>query len=112
MKPPPYGRQWLDNPPAAGVVVAIGPEAWDVAANRPFTVMVLPDDRLPVEFQWPSNGQPALIFETGEPDDVRIESLARVLMLAGAPSIVVLRYAWLNGDPRIFFSQEVADVAA
>jgi len=66
--------------------------------------MVLPEDKEPSEFDWPSNGQPALIHERGNFDDERLDAMAKALLLAGAPSVVAIREALLdNGDPRVFF---------
>ena len=68
--------------------------------------MVLPEDCEPGDFDWPSNGQPALIHERGDIDDDRLHSMAEALILAGAPTVVAIREALLtHGDPRVFFDQ-------
>ena len=75
--------------------------------------MVLPDDANPDDFQWPSDGKPALIHERGDYNDERLDSLAYALLKAGASSVVAIREALLNEfDPRVFFDTEVLDVAA
>lgn len=113
MKHPPYGRQYLEQRPSAGIWVAIGPGAWQFAKVQSFPVMVLPEDKEPGDFDWPSDGQPALIHERGSYDDERLCGMARALMLAGAPSVVAIREALLNqNDPRVFFDQVKDNVAA
>ena len=110
---PPYGKQYLEQLPSAGIWVAIGPGAWDFAKIRSFPVMVLPEDREPHDFDWPSNGQAALIHERGDYNDDRLNSMAEALILAGAPTVVAIREALLiDGDPRVFFDKEYEDVAA
>ena len=110
---PPYGRQYLEQVPSAGIWVAIGPGAWRFARTRSFPVMVLPEDNDPGDYEWPSNKQPALIHERGEYNDERLHSMATALLLAGAPSVVAIREALLDeGDPRIFFDPVTKDVAA
>jgi hypothetical protein len=75
--------------------------------------MVLPEDREPDDYDWPSNGQPALIHERGDYNDDRLISMAKALILAGSPSVVAIREALLDhDDPRVFFDREVNDVAA
>ena len=110
---PPYGKQYLEQRPSAGIWVAIGPGAWDFARIRTFPVMVLPEDKEPGDFEWPSDGQPALIHERGDINDERLYSMAEALLLAGAPSVVAIREALLTkDDPRVFFDQVSEDVAA
>ena len=93
----------MNDPPSAGVVVAIGPQAWQRAAKRPFLCMVLPDDSKPADFRWPSNKQSALVLETGPSNDTRLRNMAESLIAAGAPSVVALRDSELHADPRVFF---------
>ncbi len=101
---PPYGKQYLEQLPRAGIWVAIGPGAWGFAKVRTFPVMVLPEDHEPDDYEWPSNGQPALIHERGDFNDERLNAMAKALLLAGAPSVVAIREALLdNGDPRVFY---------
>ncbi len=101
---PPYGKQYLEQLPSAGIWVAIGSGAWQFAKVRTFPVMVLPEDHEPGDYEWPSNGQPVLIHERGVFDDERLHNMAREMLLAGAPSVVAIREALLdNGDPRVFF---------
>ena len=110
---PPYGRQYLEQVPSAGIWVAIGPGAWRFAKTRSFPVMVLPEDNDPGDYEWPSNKQPALIHERGEYNDERLQAMAKALLLAGAPSVVAIREALLDaGDPRVFFDPVASDVAA
>jgi len=98
--------------PKSGVRVAIGSGAWDFVKTQPPT-MVLPDDANADDFQWPSDGKPALIHERGEANNERLKALATELLLAGASSVVALRGSYINKhDPRVFFDLEVADVAA
>ena len=108
---PPYGRDFKPVP-KSGVRVALGPGAWDFVKTQPPT-MVLPDVANPDDFQWPSDGKPALIHERGDYNDERLDSLAHALLKAGASSVVAIREALLNEfDPRVFFDAEVLDVAA
>ena len=115
-KLPPFGKQFQSVPPS-GVRVAIGPGAWDLQKKHHIPVMVLPDDAIPDDFQWPSDGGPALIFECGEYNDIRLRSMAEALLLAGASSVVAIREALadpnqFDTDPRVYFDAEVIDVAA
>ena len=111
MKLPPFGKLF-QAVPRSGVRVAVGPGAWDFVKTQPPT-MVLPDDANADDFQWPSNGGPALIHERGEANNKRLKELATALLLAGASSVVAIRASLLNDhDPRVFFDPEVIDVAA
>ena len=111
-KLPPYGKQFLPIP-HSGARVAIGPGAWDFADRQSHPILVLPDDCHPSEFRWPSDGKPALIHERGTYDDELLDSMARVLLQAGASSVVAIREALLDEyDPRVFYDAEVLDVAA
>ncbi len=113
MSLPPYGKQYLEERPGAGIWVAIGAGAWRFARVRTFPVMVLPEEKEPSDFEWPSDGQPALIYERGPCDDKRLYAMAKALLIAGAPSVVAIREALLtNDDPRVFFDPVVQDVAA
>ena len=110
---PPYGKQYLEQRPSAGIWVAIGPGAWKFAEVRSFPVMVLPDNRDPNDFEWPADGGPVLIHERGPCNDERLNAMAKVLILAGAKSVVAIREALLEEyDPRVFFDQGSNDVAA
>lgn len=111
MKRPPYGRQF-EPVPASGVRVAIGPGAWDFQKKHHRPIMVLPEDSEPRDFWWPVDNRPALIFERGIYDDNRLQAMAEALLRAGASSVVALREALMNGDPRVFFDPGVIDVAA
>jgi hypothetical protein len=54
-----------------------------------------------------------LIFECGEYNDARLDSMVEALLRAGASSVVAIREAMLNeDDPRVFYDAEVMDVAA
>ncbi len=109
----PYAKQYLKEKPSAGIWVAIGPGAWRFAQVRTFPVMVLPEDNKPSDFDWPTNGQPALIHERGECNDERLHAMAEALLLAGASSVVAIREALLSDDdPRVFFDPVAKDVAA
>ncbi len=111
MKLPPYGKLF-QSVPRSGVRVALGPGAWEFAKTQPPT-MVLPDDANPDDFQWPSDGKPALIHERGDFNDDRLDSLAHALLKAGASSVIAIREALLDEyDPRVFYDAEVLDVAA
>jgi len=75
--------------------------------------MVLPDDANADDFQWPSDGKPALLHERGEANNERLKALATALLFAGASSVVALRESYIDKhDPRVFFDLEVTDVAA
>ena len=110
---PPYGKQYLEDRPSAGIWVAIGVGAWQFAKVRTFPVLVLPEDKEPADFEWPTDGGPVLIHERGPCDDERLHAMAKALMLAGAPSVVAIREALLDKyDPRVFFDPVSNDVAA
>lgn len=110
---PPFGKQFLEQRPSAGIWVAMGPGAWEFAKARTFPVMVLPDDREPSDYEWPTDGGPVLIHERGPCNDQRLHALAKTLMLAGASSVVAIREALLDShDPRIFFDPVSQHVAA
>ncbi len=112
MRLPPFGKQFQPVPPS-GVRVAIGPGAWEFQDLHYCPIMVLPDDRHPSKFHWPSDGRPALIHERGECNDERLDALAQALLRVGASSVVAIREALLNNyDPRVFYDAEVLDVAA
>ncbi len=109
---PPFGKQFQPVPPT-GVRVAIGPGAWDFEKKHHAPIMVLPNDANPYDFQWPSDGGPALIFERGEYNDERLDSLAHALLKAGSSSVVAIREALLDDfDPRFFYDKEVVRAAA
>ncbi len=108
----PFGKQFRPVP-CNGVQVAIGPGAWDFQKRHSSPIMVLRDDANPNDFRWPSDGGPALIFERGEYNDVRLRSMAEALLRAGASSVVAIREALqYDYDPRVYFDAEVIDVAA
>ena len=112
MKLPPFGKQFQPVP-ASGVRVAIGPGAWDFQKKHHVPIMLLPDDANPDDFNWPSDGNPALIYERGAYDDKRLRAMAEALLRAGASSVIGLREALLDDyDPRVYFDAEVLDVAA
>jgi hypothetical protein len=95
------------------VQVAIGQGAWDFQKKHGSPIMVLPDDKSPEDFRWPSDGGPALIHERGIYDDNRLTAMAEALLRAGASSVVAIREALLTDyDSRVFFDAEVIDVAA
>ncbi len=112
MSLPPFGKQFQPVP-SNGVRVAIGPGAWDFQKRHHAPIMVLPDDANPGDFEWPSNGEPALIHERGEYNDDRLRSMAEALLRAGAASVVAIREALLDDfEPRMYFDSEVIDAAA
>ena len=112
MKLPPFGREFQPVP-ISGVRVAIGPGAWDCQKKHHVPIMVLPDDANPEDFDWPSDGKPALIHERGTFNDDRLAAMAAALLRAGASSVVAIREALLNeDDSRVFYDAEVMDVAA
>ena len=109
---PPYGKLFSRRQ-TSGIRVAVGPRAYDKADAHAFPIMVLPQDKSPREYRWPSDGGPALIFECGEYNDENLDALAQALLRAGASSVVAIREALLNDyDPRVFYDAEVLDVAA
>ena len=115
MRLPPFGKQFQPVPPS-GVRVAIGPGAWEFQQKHHMPIMVLPDDAVPEDFVWPSDGKPALIHERGEFNDDRLRAMARALLAAGSPSVVAIREALSSlkndDDPRVFFYSEMARAAA
>ena len=101
---PPYGRQYLDNPPGAGFQVACGSDPYRIARQKPFLVLVLPPGSKPSDYDWPTTSGPALIYETGPLDDDLLYELAKALMLAGAPSVVAIRESLFSSpECRLFF---------
>ena len=109
---PPFGKQFQPVPPS-GVRVAIGPGAWAFQKAHHCPIMVLPEDAQPPDFEWPSDGKPALVHERGAYDDNRLRAMAEALIYAGASSVVAIRVALLDQyDPRVFFDPEVQDAAA
>jgi len=112
---PPFGKQFKSSQ-KSGIRVAIGPSAWGKAKAHAFPIMVLPQDKSPSEYRWPSDGGPALIFECGEFNDDRLDSMAAALLRAGCPSAIAIREALsslkTNDDPRVFFYPEVTRAAA
>ena len=104
MNLPPYGRQYVEDPPSAGLWVAVGPDGWQFANSKPFPVVVLPTDRKPSDYQWPQTAGAALIFETGDRDDSLLRDLAEALVTAGAPAVVAIRESLLQcSDCCLFF---------
>ena len=112
---PPFAKQFKTSQ-KSGIRVAIGASAWGKAKAHAFPIMVLPQDKSPSEYRWPSDGGPALIFECGEFNDDRLDSMAAALLRAGCPSAVAIREALsslkTNDDPRVFFYPEVTRAAA
>ena len=109
MRLPPYGKQFVPVP-TSGVRVAVGPGAWEMTNGNRFPVMVLPQGEDASSFTWPCDNRPALVFETGQPDDRTLEGLARELLIAGASSVVAIREALLSSDPRVFFDRGTNNV--
>lgn len=107
MKLPPYGKQF-DPVPRSGVRVVFGPNAWIFAQRYSHPIMVLPEESQPSDYRWPSDRRPALVFECGTYDNERLTDLARVLLIAGASTVVALREALTHSDPCVFFDAEVA----
>ena len=109
---PPFGKQWRDSPPSAGLCVAYGPNAWNYSKAKPFPVLVLPSDQKPTDFRWPSHPGGAVIFERGDYNDDCLTALATELLSAGSPFVVAIREALTGSDPRTFFYPEVESAAA
>ena len=108
----PFGKKFQPVP-RNGVQVAIGPGAWDFQKRHHCPIMVLPEDANPDDFEWRSDGGPALIHERGTYDDERLRAMAIALIRAGASSVVAIREALLNDDdPRVYFDLELKRVAA
>lgn len=105
---PPYGHDYLADPPGAGLWVCVGPRAWQAAAGKRFPALVLPPGTTPAEFRWPSSQGPALIFETGAQDDDLLLELATTLMIAGAPSVVAIRESLLKAPESCIYFESVA----
>jgi hypothetical protein len=113
---PPFGKEF-QRVPKTGIRVVIGPGAWDFAKGHHCPIMVLPEGEPASNFTWPSDGGPALVYERGEAKGdyqakERLTELSRELLIAGASSVVAIREADLDHDPRVFFDREVSDVAA
>ncbi len=104
---PPFGRQYLDNPPGAGLWVAVGSDPWKIAKGKPFPVVVLPTGAQPADYEWPATAGAAIIFETGPQDDALLHELAKTLMLAGAPSVVAIRESLLRSPDCCVFLEPV-----
>ncbi len=112
MRLPPFAKQFQPVPPS-GVRVCLGPGAWGKSKAHAFPIMVLPQDKTPSEYRWPSDDGPALIFECGEYNDDKLDSMAAALLRAGASSVISIREAFLDDyDPRKFFDAEVKRAAA
>ena len=74
--------------------------------------MVLPGGANPCEFRWPSDGQPALVYERGACDDKQLHAIAEALLQAGATSVVAIRETLIaEHDPRVFFDPAVQYVS-
>lgn len=109
---PPFGKQFCPVPDS-GVRVALGSGAWQFAYDHIQPIMVLPHRSAPSDFKWPSDGNPALIYERGECNDRRLDVLASSLLAAGSSSVIALREALIkSGDPRVFYDAEMLYVAA
>ena len=111
---PPFGKKFQPVP-SSGVRVALGPGAWDFANRHHCPIMVLPQTDIASSYTWPTDDGPALVHQRGETRDnteaeIRLAELAKALLVAGACSVVALREAYLNDDPRVFFDPEVSDV--
>lgn len=114
-KLPPFGKRYLADPPAAGLCVAIGPDAWRYAKQKPFQVLVLPPENEPQDFRWPSHPGGAVVFEVGEFNDDRLEAMATELLKSGCPFVCAIREALVHvkdADPRHFFYPENVRVCA
>jgi hypothetical protein len=110
---PPFGRRYLDAPPSAGLVVAIGPGSWHFAQAQGYTVIVLPPGDSPDGYRWPTNAYGALVQETGPADDDLLAATAIEILRAGCPYVVAIRHSQLAcNDCRHFFYPDGADVVA
>lgn len=108
---PPFGRSFLPVP-RSGLRVACGRTGWEFAESHLYPIMVLPYGDDPRRYRWPSDRNPALIYERGSYDDNQLDSLASQLLKAGASSVVAIRETLVNdSDPRVFYEKEVMDVA-
>ena len=101
---PPYGKQF-EPVPVSGVRVAIGaePAVWEFAQRHCHPCMVVPSIDDPCVYRWPADSRPALVYEIGDFNDERLEALAHALLQAGASTVVVIREALLDTDPRYFY---------
>ena len=106
----PYAKQWIESPPAAGLWVAIGPGAWDLASSKSFPVCVLPPDSHARDYSWPRVSGSALIMETGACNDDALYELAEQLLYAGAPCVVAIRKSILKSEDSVLYFQGVDDV--
>ena len=108
---PPFGKRFYPVP-KSGVRIAIGPGAWNRQKTHHCPIMVLPEDSKPEDYRWPSDGNPALIYECGTFDDNQMQAIAEVLLYAGASSVVAIRESLMGeDDPRVFFDPEVQYVS-
>lgn len=93
----PHARRYLEAPPAAGLVVAIGPHSWSLARRWGYPVVVLPPGDRPSDYRWPVNQYGALVHETGPADDDLLTATASELLRAGNPYVVAIRWS-LSGS--------------
>ncbi len=108
---PPFGKKFRPVPDS-GVRVAVGPGAWDFRKTHHCPIMVLPNNANPCDFNWPSDGKPALIYECGSVGDEGLYAIAKALLVAGAPTVVaVCESTAIDDDPRIFFDPDVQYVS-
>ena len=110
---PPYARLWATERPSAGLVITMGPQAWDFVKQLPYTAIVMPTDAKPSDFEWPHHKHGALVHETGQADDRNLQDLVYQLLVAGNPYVVCLRHSLRHSDDcRVYFYPEVQRVAA
>lgn len=106
----PYSRRFLAERPGAGLVVAIGPGAWDVARRWGYPVVVLPPGDDPAGYRWPAHRYGAVLHEAGPADDGLLTATAAALLRAGNPVVVAVRWSLFGSgaDSRHFFYPEEA----
>lgn len=106
----PYGKQYLEAPPAAGLVIAIGPDSWSLTHRWGYTVVVLPPREQPSAYRWPANKWGALVHETGPADDELLIATATQLLRDHNPFVVAIRHSLLGsgGSAAHFFYPEGA----
>jgi hypothetical protein len=99
MKLPPFGKPLkalLDEGkfPNNAVYLYTGNNAWRSGSNtvisRPNRTLILPPNESPFDYDWPVNGCDILLIETSKQSKDYRETLAMVLLSAGANKIVCI----------------------
>ena len=70
--------------------MAMGRYAWEFAATKAFTVMVIPRDRNALSFAWPVAGEAVILVEAGGVEARQRITVAQVLLEHGAALVYEL----------------------